>query len=386
MNVVTLPEPTAARPHESQHQPRLLVIEDDAINRNLMRRLFENEYDVVCASNGVNGLKRLSEGNIDVILLDVMMPGMSGFSVLEEIRATAETADLPVILISGLADDEHIVQGLQLGANDYLTKPINVHVARARLRTQVKLKRLLDEHKRTNAQLEQLSQLREHFFRIASHDLKNPLTNLNLAVQELSLYVPQNEDTTIIQHSIDVTLRQMQTLIEDFLDMAALENTALELSNSRINLKECLEQIVLQYERAANRKQIDLKVCDDVEGTVVADSNRLMQVIGNLVSNAIKFSPEGTTVSIWVRHSEDRVRIYVQDEGPGIPLDEQQLLFSEFVKGSSQPTGGETSTGLGLWIVNKLVTLLNGEIGIESEPGHGAIFWVELPAYVLNAA
>ena len=260
-----------------------------------------------------------------------------------------------------------------------------MHVARARLRTQVKLKRLLDDHKRAIAQLEQLNQLREHFFQIASHDLKNPLSNLRLAVHELNLYVPETDDTLSLQNAVDVTLEQMQILIEDFLDVAALENTALELTASYVDIKDCLQQVVNQYARAASRKQITLMV-SDVQGVVVADKNRLMQVIGNLVSNAIKFSPSNTTVRLWTQTSNERLRIFVQDEGPGISLEEQERLFSEFVKGNSKPTGGETSTGLGLWIVNKLVHLLNGEVGIESAPGRGAIFWVELPTLDLAAA
>jgi signal transduction histidine kinase len=365
-------------------QPHLLVIDDDVNNRELMRRLFSATCRVSVASNGRSGLEIIESEAVDVVLLDVMMPGITGYAVLEQVRANPVTADLPVILVSGLSDTDHVVGGLELGANDYLTKPINIHVAQARVGTQIKLKRLLDEQKRAIAQLEQLSQLREHFFRIASHDLKNPLTNLHLAVSELNMFVPQNEETRGIQDNIDTTLEQMQTLIEDFLDAAALENTTLELLPSGFDLRDCLEQVVKQYARTASRKDITLCI-GEVEGVVVADRNRLMQVIGNLLSNAIKFSPNGTTVSLWTQASGDRLRIFVQDEGPGIPLDEQTRLFNEFVKGSSQPTDGETSTGLGLWIVSKLVRLLNGSVGLESSPGHGAIFWVELPALEMAA-
>ena len=385
MPVVMMPEQAIAQETETQRRPHLLLIEDDPVNRELMRRLFEHDYEITSAANGYAGLDAIARGGIDVVLLDVMMPGMNGFAVLEHIRHDPTYFDLPVILVSGLTDNDHVVQGLQLGANDYLTKPINIHVARARPRTQVELKRLLDDHKRAIDQLEQLSQLREHFFRIASHDLKNPLSNLRLAVHELNLYLPETDDTISIQNAVDTTLEQMQTLIEDFLDVATLENAALELTSSIIDINDCLQQVVNQYARAAGRKQITLKV-GDVSGIVVADRNRLMQVIGNLVSNAIKFSPSNTTVRLWTQASDERLRIFVQDEGPGIPPEEQERLFAEFAKGSSRPTGGESSTGLGLWIVNKLVSLLNGQVGIESAPGHGAIFWVELPTLDVRAA
>lgn len=384
MTVALVAEQVTVDDSTSQ-QAHLLVIDDNRNNRELLRRLFETDYHVTVASNGMAGLDIIAQGKVDLVLLDIMMPDMNGFTVLECIRDNPATFDLPVILVSGLTDNDNIVQGLQLGANDYLTKPINLHVAQARVSTQIKLKRLLDEQKRTIAQLEQLSQLREHFFRIASHDLKNPLTNLNLAISELNRFVPPTEEASGIQDAIDTTLEQMHTLIEDFLDMAALENTSLELSSSAIVMKDCLQQVVNQYRRAASRKRITLTV-GDVDGIVVADKNRLLQVIGNLVSNAIKFSPPGTSVSLWTQTSGERLRIFVRDEGPGIAPDEQVRLFNEFVKGSSRPTGGETSTGLGLWIVSKLVRLLNGSVGIESTPGHGAIFWVELPTFDLEAA
>lgn len=369
--------PPAPDPH-SWGQPHLLVIEDDPVTLTLMRRLFTGEYHVSTAPNGYAGLNILAQGGVDIVLLDVMMPGMNGFAVLKEIRSTPETSDLPVILVSGLTDNEHIVEGLQLGANDYLLKPVNVHVARARLQTQLKLKELLDEQKRAISRMEELSRLREHFFRIASHDLKNPLSNLHLAIQELNLFVPHNTETAGIQQAIDVTLGQMRSLIEDFLDVAALQSTSLGSVNSPTPVRDCLQAVVNQYERAAARKQITL-VIDEAEGAIITDYSKLLQVIGNLVSNAIKYSPEGTTVTLWSRRSDDHLRIFVQDEGPGISADDQTRLFEEFFKGSTQPTGGETSTGLGLWIVSKLVALLNGSVGFDSTLEHGSVFWIELP-------
>src|SRR5690606_1124512 len=125
-----------------------------------------------------------------------------------------------------------------------------------------------------------LSQIREYFFRIASHDLKNPLANLNLAFHELNLFVPQTRETNSIQNAIGITLDQMQAIIEDFLDVATLENATLELSVGYIDVRDCMEQILLQYSRAARRKRITLAF-GEVEGIVIADRNRLMQIIGN---------------------------------------------------------------------------------------------------------
>ncbi len=365
--------------------PTLLVVDDDPMNRELMRRLFEPDYQVYCAEGGKVALDMLARLPVDVVLLDIMMPDMNGFEVLRRIRETPETADLPVMIISALTESDTIVQGLQSGANDYLTKPINIHIARARLNTQVKLKHLLDERKRTIGQLERLHELREHFFRIASHDLKNPLCNLWLAHNELAYHVPTNEETGIIQDTIEQALGEMQELIEDFLDSAALQNGQLDLMLGFVNLKDCVWDTVAQYRRSASRKGINVSVLD-IAGLVVADRHRLMQVIGNLISNAIKFSPPATTITIWSQGIGDRTRIFVADEGPGISFEEQARLFQEFSTGNTRPTGGETSTGLGLWIVNHLVGLMHGSVGVDAAEGGGSVFWIELPVYAAETA
>jgi two-component system, sensor histidine kinase and response regulator len=358
--------------------PNLLVIDDDPVNRELMRRLFESEYCVASAGSGKAGFDALTHTEFDVVLLDVMMPDMNGFDVLKQIRSTPNTADLPVILISSLTDSDYVVQGLQAGANDYLTKPVNPHVARARLGTQVKLKRLLDEQKRAIIQLEELNTLREHFFRIASHDLKNPLANLRLAHYELSYFVPDNDDTAVLRDTIDTSMSYMQSLIEDFLDAAALQNGKLDVDIDTVDLNQCLTAVFEQYSITADNKEIALRVTN-ANAQVAADRQRLIQVIGNLVSNAIKYSPPSTTVTVWTEVTGGRARIYVSDEGPGIPPEEHARLFKEFSKLSTRPTNGESSNGLGLWIVQHLMQLMNGAVGINSRIGAGSTFWLELP-------
>lgn len=382
---MTPPLPTTAPSNVDLDLPELLVIDDDPTTRQLMSRIFGSEYKVSTAANGPAALELLRNAPIDVVLLDIMMPGMNGFAVLEAIRSNPDTADLPVVMASALNDTENIVKGLQLGANDYVTKPLNIHVARARLRTQARLKRLLDEQKQSAAQMAQLNHLRERFFRIASHDPKNPLANLRLAQHELNHFIPQTPDTEFIQSAINMTLDEMQALIEDFLDMAALQNTELNLTLDYVNLGDCVYQVVRQFGRSADRKDIRLCV-GDVGDVVIADRQRLCQVIGNLVSNAIKFSSADSAINLWSERVGDCTRLYVEDQGPGISEEDQKRLFREFTRASTRPTAGELSTGLGLWIVKHLTHLLGGTVGLDSVPGEGSTFWIELPAYVPEAA
>jgi two-component system, sensor histidine kinase and response regulator len=378
MAFLTLTDDKTKRTATITELAHLLVIDDDAVNRELMRRLFEQDCVLTCVSSGQAGLEIIRQTPVDVVLLDIMMPGMNGFEMLERLRANPDTVDLPVILISGLTDNENIVKGLQLGANDYLTKPVNIHVARARLRTQVKLKRLLDAHKRAIAQLEELHHLRDHFFRMASHDLKNPLTNLRLASYEMRYYLPDNPDVIVCHSAIETTVTDMQALIEDFLDVAALQGGKLEVESDYVELADCLAKVVRDYNAVAAAKDIAIRV-ENSGGTVIGDRKRLIQVISNLVSNAIKFSPPETTVYLRTQRCGDLTRVYVCDEGPGIAPEDQGKLFREFGKGKARPTGGEASHGLGLWIVQQIVQLMGGQAGVESQIGQGARFWIEIP-------
>lgn len=363
----------------------LLIIDDDAQTRDLMKMMFEQDFTVICASGGQTGLQLIERNPVDVVLLDLMMPEMDGFEVLQQIRSNPQTQDLPVIIASALNENEHVVKGLKCGANDYLTKPINLHVAHARLTTQVKVKRLLDERKQAVEKLKRASEMREQFFRIASHDLKNPLTNLRLALHELSYFVPETDpEAMALQTTIDETLSSMQELIEEFLDVTAIRSGKIDMSPGLIEIKTCVKQVAAQYAQMASKKQICLQVGES-SGVVMADRQRLMQVIGNLVSNAIKFSPRGANVTLWAQPcGGGSVRVYVGDEGPGISDQQKEMLFTEFGRVGSRATGGESSTGLGLWIVKHLTQYMGGTVGVESMLGVGSVFWIELPAVELE--
>src|SRR5262249_400306 len=145
-----------------------------------------------------------------------------------------------------------------------------------------------------------------------------------------------------------------------------------------IPLNNLLSDLLTEHSLNARRKNICLEV-ESWDGTVWADPSRFHQVLGNLVSNAVKYSPPNTTVSVRTEQRDDSVVIYVADQGPGIPADEQNKLFTQFGKLSPRPTGGESSTGLGLWIVKHLVTIQNGEVGVISPPEGGSTFWVRMP-------
>jgi signal transduction histidine kinase len=157
----------------------------------------------------------------------------------------------------------------------------------------------------------------------------------------------------------------------------------MDLRLEHFAVDKLINDISQQYRFVAEKKEIELQI-SAAAGSIWADRQRTTQVLNNLISNAIKYSPRGSTVTIWAEEHEQSVHILVADQGPGIPAEERIRLFTQFGKLTTRPTEGENSTGLGLWIVKHLVTLQNGKVGFECPPGGGSIFWIELPAAPSN--
>jgi signal transduction histidine kinase len=362
----------------SPARSRILIVDDEPMNVMLLERLFAREYEVVTASNGADALDVLSKKPFDCLLLDIMMPGMSGLHVLEKLRADPQTADVPVILVSALSDRQDVVRGLRMGANDYVTKPIEMDVLSARVHTQIMLKQLQDQRKLAIAELERAQELKDQLLRIASHDLKSPLANIGMIRFLLRDALADNPTVLEFVDMLDSVSEHMLAVVRDFLDTAAIQSGELDLVPEILPVSSLVEEVCEQYRLPALRKQITLE-SDDVQGDVHVDRMRTVQALDNLVSNAIKYSPINTTVSVSSRVEDDIVRISVVDAGPGIPADEKARLFTQFGRLSTRPTGGESSTGLGLWIVKHLITIQGGRVGVDSTPGGGSTFWVELP-------
>ncbi len=364
----------------AENTVRFLVVDDEVNNRKILKRIFDSYGIVVEAQNGLEALEILATQRFDIILLDINMPNMNGTEVLQSIRSRPETWDIPVIFISALNKNDDVVRGLQHGANDYIVKPFDIEVVKARVETQLYLKQMMDNQKEAVLQLEAAQRLKDRLFRIASHDLKSPLANIKMVAMLLREYVKDKPEAMEFLGMLRLTVDQMNGVIEEFLDMSIIQSDALVMDMGCVNIDENIVDTILPYYVIAERKGIKLEI-GELSGQVWSDPQRTSQAISNLVSNAIKYSPHNSSVRIWSEILEDRVRICVADQGPGIPSKEHELLFKEFSRLSTRPTDGESSTGLGLWIVKHMVVLQNGHVGVYCPPEGGSVFWIELAAY-----
>ena len=372
----------------------VLIVDDEPFNLTVLRNALEHEYDILFAKTGEQALKRvISAMPPNLILLDIMMPGMDGYQVLKKLQNDPETAAIPVIFVTAMGADINEAEGLRLGAVDYITKPIVPIIVQARVKTHLALQDSLAKTHAQNLQLAQLNstlaeknaallasnQIKNTFLGIAAHDLRNPLTSL-IGMSELLVDVPLKE--TVKQEfytGIKRASEHMLSMVNDLLDVSAIESGSFNLRPTTSPLHTLLQDRVRLATFTAQSKDIALHYDDRVEISLTMDVNRITQVIDNLLTNAIKFSSPGRSVQIGVEVVQDRVAFFVADQGPGISEKDQQRLFGHFQRLSNQPTAGERSTGLGLAIVHKVVVAHGGEITVESTLGVGSRFTVSLP-------
>ncbi len=348
---------------------RVLVIDDNEANRDvLQRRLSRRGLNVVTREGGRQGLALLERERVDLVLLDVMMPEMSGLEVLSVIRSRWNMHQLPVLMVTALNDTGDVVEALELGANDYITKPIDYPVLLARVRNHLTLKQLAD--------------LKDEFLRMASHDLKNPLQGVSGSALLLEALVPlgapMSEDGAELVATIKAAGGRMQDIIEDFLEDR--REGAGPVHSAAVQLNDVVGSIARIEEPYARQKEVSLitELSADLP-LVTGTSSRLAQLVQNLVGNAVKFSPPGTVTTVTTSASDAWIVLSVSDQGPGFSDEDLSRVFTPFARLSNKPTGSESSSGLGLSIIKRVVDMHGGEIEVRNNsPEPGCTFEVRL--------
>lgn len=377
--VVTPAEPEHSAPVpallDETGPARILVVDDQSANVQIVGTILGNlGHEIIPASDGATALKRVALRLPDLILLDLLMPGMGGGEVCRQLKENPEWKDIPVIFLSAADDKDLIVRALDSGGVDYITKPFNQAELISRVRTQLVLKSARDR-------LKQLAEDKDELLGILAHDLKNYLGGINMSAALISRQVERFKDGRLTQLSDNLVRSSAQAMafVKEFLANSAMDHVfTLELTAA--NLNEIAAATVQQYQEAARQKEMEIESDFPTEAVVaLADVSCLDQVLDNLISNALKFSPPGRHIFISVRPAAKHAECIIRDEGPGFTVEDKARMFRRYGRLSARPTGGEPSTGLGLSIVRKLVQAMDGELLCESNPGQGATFTIRLP-------
>ncbi len=354
--------------------PRLFFIFKNVEVSQVIRRLLETDFTVI-AKSAEESLNHSTLTDYDLVIMD------GDLELLKTLRTNPTLTDLPILVMYSPCEPQLQVQALDMGANDIVVMPLPVDVLKARIRRLIKAKQRSGEQQQVITFLKTAYEKKDRFLQIVTHDLKNPVNNIRLAHYFLQTEITDTPANKEALTTIEMAIDTMNDLITNFLDTAALEKGKTQLHLAPYVMEDLIWEVVSRYSETANAKNITL-LMGETEGEVLVDPNRFMQVMSNLVSNAIKFSPNDRFVTIASTLEFGQVRLTVTDEGPGIPVQEQSALFEPFSKLSPRPTNGESSTGLGLSIVKELVLLHNGKVGLDSEENKGCTFWVELPVYI----
>lgn len=365
------------------HEPVILIVDDIPRNLQVLGSILgENGYSVNVASSGQGALDSIAAQVPDLLLLDIQMPDIDGIEVCKRLQNDPQTSSIPVIFLTARTETDDIVRGFESGAVDYITKPFFFTELLARVRTHLKIKRYSDIITAQNQHLQQLHEEKNEFLGTITHDIANPLTSLQVTAELLERKSTSLNPEQIVQYARDLRLAtsQIASLSNNLLNMSALESGTLRLDSEPVDLITLLQDSITKYRVQAEAKTIiiNLEIQAEQPLTFNTDRTLLFRIIDNLLSNALKYSPHGTTVELRVT-SGASLQISVADEGPGIQPGEQHLLFTRFARIDTHPTAGESSTGLGLFIVHRLTQLLHGTITYQNRPGGGSVFILELP-------
>jgi signal transduction histidine kinase len=397
-------EQDPARPERAS----VLVVDDAPANLVALGAVLQPlEVRVVEAHSGAEAVECVARESFAVILLDVQMPEMDGFEVARRLRATANGEELPIIFLTAIhRDEEYARRGYASGGADYVTKPFDPDVLRARVKAFVdlfhqrerlrlqqvgertrerddaleKLAALLESERAARREAELANNAKDEFLATVSHELRTPL-NAILGWAIIARRYSQSPDVDRALSTIERNARAQMRIIEDVLDVGRMLGGKLSLEISATRVAEAIEGALLAVRPAADSKGVKLSVTiDDGVSVIAADPGRLQQVVWNLLSNAIKFTPSGGSVEVVARQSQSTVFVRVRDDGQGIRPEFLPHLFETFRQGDGSTTRRHGGLGLGLAIVKQLVQAHGGKITAESEgEGKGSSFTIELP-------
>lgn len=362
---------------------KILIVDDVMSNVLLLKVLLTNEkFAIATASNGRQALEQVEKENPDLVLLDVMMPDMSGFEVAQHLKSNPNTADIPIIFLTALNSTADIVKGFQVGANDFISKPFNKEELIIRVTHQISLvaaKRLIlsktEELQRTIAG-------RDKLYSVIAHDLRSPMGSIKMVLNMLILNLPSEKIGAEMYELLTManqTTEDVFSLLDNLLKWTKSQIGKLNVVYQDVDLVEVTDGVIEIFSMVASLKKIRIHEMKPEKMMVNADIDMLKTVVRNLLSNAIKFSKENSEVLVKMEEVDGMAVVSVQDYGCGISEEGQKRLLHTDTHFSTFGTNNEEGSGLGLLLCKDFVVKNGGKLWFTSKEGEGSIFSFSIP-------
>lgn len=362
---------------------KILIVDDVMSNVLLLKVLLTNEkFAIATASNGRQALEQVEKENPDLVLLDVMMPDMSGFEVAQHLKSNPNTADIPIIFLTALNSTADIVKGFQVGANDFISKPFNKEELIIRVTHQISLvaaKRLIlsktEELQRTIAG-------RDKLYSVIAHDLRSPMGSIKMVLNMLILNLPSEKIGAEMYELLTManqTTEDVFSLLDNLLKWTKSQIGKLNVVYQDVYLVEVTDGVIEIFSMVASLKKIRIREMKPEKMMVNADIDMLKTVVRNLLSNAIKFSKENSEVLVKMEEVDGMAVVSVQDYGCGISEEGQKKLLHTDTHFSTFGTNNEEGSGLGLLLCKDFVVKNGGKLWFTSKEGEGSIFSFSIP-------
>lgn len=368
----------------------ILVIDDEIGMREGCRRaLVPKGFAVSTAEHGVEGLRKLKEDPVDLILVDAMMPGMSGLEILE--RVQEHDPDIICVMITGYATVDLAAQAMKQGAHDFLPKPftsdelltvVQRGLAERQRRLMLKQQRAMEEEtlqlQRTREERAKLEAIESRFMLVIVHELRNPAGVIRNYLQLMRAGYVEDSEWDEYLDKLDQRASQLLNMLDDLLELAHLKQVSSLSKLNPVAVADILEEVAGKLQSTAEAKGLTLKVEIMARPTMLAQPAHLRSLWMNLIDNAIRYTSSGE-VEVTLSEQEGQMISTIRDTGIGISTEELTRIFQEFYRSDSAKEEVELGTGLGLPIVNQIVNLYQGTIDVDSAPGQGSTFLVRLP-------
>lgn len=363
---------------------KILVVDDVMPNVLLLKVMLSNEkFNIITASDGEKAIEQARNEKPDLILLDVMMPGLTGYEVAQILRNDPNTAEIPIIFLTALNSSEDIVQGFRMGGSDFISKPFNKEVLIVRVKYQLSLvaaKRIILQQ---NEELQRTIAGRDKLYSVIAHDLRSPMSTVKMVLNmltESTTSEAMGEEAFSMLSMVNTQAEEVFALLDNLLKWTKSQVGRLNVVSQRFEVDEIVLSVIEVFRMVAEAKGIKLEKGEWGKLNVCADIDMFKTVLRNFLSNAIKFSNQGSSIIVSIKkENEEFARICVRDFGCGISEEDQAKLFHTATHFSKYGTNNEEGSGLGLLLCQDFAIKNGGNVYLESTLGEGSTFSFTVP-------